>query len=52
MPCREMAARGKVSAQSAGRRLVAAATAGLVGAEVIRTINSAFRESGPRFDSR
>ena len=46
----EMAARGLVSAQSAGRRLVAAAAAaGYVGAEVVRTINSGFQESGLTF---
>ena len=46
----EMAARGQVSAQSAGRRLVAAAAAaGYVGAEVARTIDSGFKESGLSF---
>ena len=49
----EMAARGQVSAQSAGRRLVnAAAAAGYVGAEVARTIDSGFKESGLRFEGR
>jgi hypothetical protein len=43
----EMAASGKVSAHSAGRRLLAAAAAaGYVGTEVVRTINSGFQESG------
>jgi hypothetical protein len=46
----EMAARGLVSAHSAGRRLLAAAAAaGYVGPEVARTINSAFEESGLSF---
>jgi hypothetical protein len=46
----EMAARGQVSAQSAGRRLLAAAAgAGYAGAEVTRTINSGFEESGLSF---
>jgi hypothetical protein len=46
-----MAARGQVSAQSAGHRLVAAAAAaGYVGAEVIRTIDSGFKASGLRFE--
>lgn len=46
----EMAARGLVSAQSAGHRLVAAAAAaGYVGAEVARSIDSGFQESGLRF---
>jgi hypothetical protein len=46
----EMAASGKVSAHSAGHRLLAAAAAaGYVGAEVSRTIDSAFKESGLSF---
>ncbi len=46
----EMAARGQVSAQSAGSRLVAAAAAaGYIGAEVVRTIDSGFRQSGQTF---
>lgn len=46
----EMAARGRVSAQSAGRRLVAAAAAaGYTGGEVVRTIDSGFHESGLSF---
>lgn len=47
----QMAARGQVAADSAGRRLVAAAAAaGYVGAEVARTIDSAFKQSGVRFE--
>jgi hypothetical protein len=47
----EMAARGQVSADSAGRRLLAAAAAaGYVGPEVVRTIDSGFRASGLRFE--
>ena len=47
----ELAARGQVTAGSAGRRLVAAAAAaGYAGYEVARTIDSAFRASGLRFD--
>jgi Bifunctional DNA primase/polymerase, N-terminal len=47
----EMAARRQISAQSAGHRLVAAAAAcGYVGPEVVNTIDSAFRQSGLRFD--
>jgi hypothetical protein len=46
----EMAARGQVSAQSAGRRLLAAAAAaGYVGPEVSRTIDSGFAKSGLSF---
>jgi hypothetical protein len=49
----EMAARHQVSAQSAGSRLVtAAAAAGYLGAEVARTIDSAFKKSGLRFEAR
>jgi hypothetical protein len=47
----EMAARRQISAQSAGHRLViAAAVSGYVGPEVSRTIDSAFRHSGLRFE--
>jgi hypothetical protein len=46
----EMAARGHVSAQSAGMRLLAAAAAaGYAGPEVARTIDSGFRKSGLTF---
>ena len=46
----ELAARGIVSPQSAGHRLVAAAAAaGYIGVEVTKSIDSAFRESGLRF---
>jgi hypothetical protein len=46
----DMSARGLVSAHSAGRQLVAAAAAaGYAGAEVVRTIDSAFKASGLRF---
>jgi hypothetical protein len=49
----ELAARGQVSPQSAGRRLVAAAAAaGYVGPEVARTIDSGFQDSGLRFEGR
>lgn len=49
----EMAARHQVSAQSAGYRLVTAAAAcGYIGPEVSRTIDSAFKQSGPRFEFR
>jgi hypothetical protein len=49
----EMAAKHQVCAQSAGHRLVAAAAAcGYVGPEVSRTIDSAFKHSGMRFDLR
>ena len=46
----EMAARHQVCAQSAGRRLVAAAAAaGYSGTEVVKTIDSAFKRFGLRF---
>ena len=46
----EMAARGQISAQSAGYRLLAAAASvGLAGSEVAQTIDSGFRKSGLSF---
>ena len=46
----EIAARNRITAESAGRRLVlAAAAGGYHGQEVARTIDSAFRRRGLRF---